>query len=191
MIGWLVAWAAAATVDPWVGEWGLDPAKSDDPHDALQRAIRAPVLTGGAATRLSPDGGAEALEADYQKLVTATTGLLAVSGRLGLVASGDEGVQLTFGGEAPVELTLGRKWTKVEIEDGTLRIRAREIAGHLVLERRVKTAVLTETFLPRAEDPSVLYVVARIDGSGIEGLEFRRVYRALHDPAEGSDSLSP
>jgi hypothetical protein len=172
--------ALADDASPWAGEWGLDPSQSDDPYEAIGRAIQEPLLTGGAASQYAPDGGSDSREDDQRRLVDSTTAMLGLSGRIGLQPRPEEGLTLTFGGEDPVDLQLGRKWTKIKTDDGTLRLRA-EADGHLVLQRRLKAALLTETFLaPDASDTMV--AVVRVDGSGIEGLEFRRVYRALNEP---------
>ena len=180
MIGlWALAVAAATDLSSWAGDWALDPSQSDDPGAALQRAISAPLVSSGAARGLAPDGGQDDREQAQRRLVEATSAMLGQSGRIALAPTDDGDLEVTFGGDAPLVVALGRRWTKVKRPDeGLLRIRA-EVEDHLVLERRHKTLALTETFLIPTE-PEIIYVVVRIDGSGIEGLEFRRVYRALH-----------
>jgi len=175
----LMSHAFAADLSPWVGEWGLDPAASDDPYEKLQQAIGVPLLSGGAARGLAPDGGADDREEQQRRLVSITTRLLALSGRIGLAPTEAADLSITYGGEPSLDVTLGRKWHKVKREDNVIRLRA-SAQDNLVVERRVKSAVLTETFLAPVE-PGVLYAVVRVDGSGVDGLEFRRVYRALHE----------
>lgn len=163
----------------WAGIWGLDPSRSDDPTMAIQRAYVAPMLTGGDAAQLSPDGGEVDHEAERTKLLYETLGLLGVSGRLALAPEGDGAIGLEWGGGEHLALVPG-KWTKVAPEEGQkYRIRVTDLGDQLIVERRLKTTILTETLLT-PEEKGELVVVVRIDGSALDpGVEFRRVYRQL------------
>jgi hypothetical protein len=177
----LVAAAFAGPLDPFQGEWGLDPIESDDPIPLLAGMVSGPVATGSAAARYSPDQGAGVGEDERNRVIDAVIRLLGVSSRLALTPDG-ESVVVTFGGEEPVTLPLGKKWSKVRRGDGsTYKMRALLDGEQLVLERRVKASVLTETFLKPVR-PDELFVVVRLDATGLAtGLEFRRAYDALHD----------
>jgi hypothetical protein len=166
----------------WAGIWGLDPSRSDDPTVAIERAYVAPMLTGGEASQMSPDGGAVDNEAERTKLVYETLAMLGVSGRLSLTPAADGAIGLEWGGGEPLALVPG-KWTKVVPEEGDrYRIRVTDFGDQLVVERRSKTTILTETLLePKGvEHANELVAVVRIDGSSIDpGVEFRRIYRHL------------
>ena len=171
----------------WAGVWGLDPSRSDDPSLAIERAYVAPMLQGGAAAEMSPDGGQVDQEAERTKLLYETLGLLGVSGRLSLAPADEGHLALEWGGGERLTLTEG-KWTKVVPEDdgGRYRIRFHDLGDQLIVERRLKTTILTETLLAPPgvvdERPHELVVVVRIDGSSLDpGVEFRRVYRQLSE----------
>ncbi|MBX2799545.1 MAG: hypothetical protein KTR31_17850 [Myxococcales bacterium] len=180
MIVWMwvsLAWATEG-LDPWVGAWGLDPVKSDDPVQTLRMAIRAPTVGSGAAGRLAPDGGQSDRQDAQARLVKTALSMLGRSGRVEFRRDEAGAMVVEFGGESPITLSPGRKWTKVRQDDGMLRIRAELGPDYLLVERRIKSMVLVETFLlPKEED--LTYAVVLVDGSGMDGVEFRRVYRAL------------
>jgi hypothetical protein len=164
----------------WAGVWGLDPSLSDDPTVAIQRAYVPPMLSGGEASQMSPDGGDVDHEVERTRLLYETLGLLGVSGRLSLAPGADGAIALEWGGGEELALVPG-KWTKVVPEDGErYRIRVHELGDQLVVERRLKTTILTETLIQPGEEKRELVVVVRIDGSALDpGVEFRRVYRQL------------
>ncbi|HHO53121.1 MAG TPA: hypothetical protein ENK18_20160 [Deltaproteobacteria bacterium] len=183
MIGWLclLGLATAGELSGWIGAWGIDPVESDDPYLALERAVRAPLLSAGSARQMAPDRGASDLEAARARVLEEMTRMLNRSGRLDLAEDEDGKLVVGFGGDTPVAVELGRGWARIKEDTGVLKVRAWRSGEHLSVERRLKTTSLTETLLP-PEDPELLYVVVRIAGSGMEGLEFRRVYRALDPP---------
>ena len=82
-----------------------------------------------------------------------------------------------------MHVTLTRKWSKVKTWNGLLRMRA-QLGEQLVLERRMKSLWITETFLA-PQDPETVVAVVRVSGSSISDFEFRRVYRALDPRPEG------
>ena len=181
--------AMAGPAAEWVGEWALDPVRSDNADRMLQRAVRAPMLdTPAPSTRqnLSPDRAAQddQMEEARRRVMTLTTTMLARSARISIREPEVEGLIVEFGGEEPMELTLTRKWTKTRRDGSTLRMRA-FADGQLTLERRIKTMRVVETLLPPDEDGTV-YAVVQIVGSGMETIEFRRVYRALSEEDAGS-----
>ena len=187
---WLATVAAfAADASPWLGEWGLDPVRSDDPLPRLEMAARAPMLATTQQTRnLSPDRAAQddEIEAARRRVLSITTGMLARSSRmtLGAPSSDDAGLTLEYGGEDPIDLTLTRKWAKAQRTEGRMKIRA-FAEDQLVVERRIKTMTIVETFLPPEEDGS-LFSVVRVVGSGMDTIEFRRAYRRLDTELETS-----
>lgn len=170
----------------WAGVWGLDPSRSDDPTQAIERAYVTPMLQGGAASAMSPDGGQVDNEAERTKLLYETLGLLGVSGRLSLAPADEEHLSLEWGGGETLTLTEG-KWTRVapEGDASRYRIRYHDLGDQLIVERRLKTTILTETLIaPHGGDqpPGELVVVVRLDGSSLDpGVEFRRVYRQLSE----------
>lgn len=180
MIGWLclVGLASAGELSGWLGAWGLDPSQSDDPQYALARSVRAPLLSSAGARQMAPDKGQSDLEAARERVLGEMTRMLLRSGRLDLAEGPDGQLLVGFGGAPAVSVAVDRGWTRVKEEDGLVKIRAWRSGDRLSVERRLKTTSLTETLLA-PDDPEQLYVVVRIAGSGVEGFEFRRVYRAL------------
>lgn len=177
------AWAAD-TPEPWFGTWSLDPIKSDDPRALVDQAVRGSLLNGGGARNLAPDGGS-GVDPDEQKrsIANSVLALLARSGQFTLSKPPNEqDLTLTYAGDAPVGLLLGRKWTKLRSNRGTMKVRA-QLSDQLILQRRERTIRITETLL-EPDSEGMLAVVVRVDGSGITPMEFRRVYRNLDAEAE-------
>ncbi len=179
---WLASAAFGADLGRLGGSWALDPARSDDPSELLYRLARSPAVQGGAASRYSPDQGTDQGEAERERAARTVNEMLGISSRVDLAGT-DDGVTITFGGEVPVEVSIGRKWKKVKRDDrDNYKIRAQQDGPHLVLERRFRSNILTETFLaPGSEATDRVYVVVRLDATGLaSGFEFRRAYAPLH-----------
>lgn len=183
MSGWVwvaTAWAGGATPDlsGFVGSWGLDPSKSDDPGEALSHAAEsAPTASASKASQLSPDGGSTPDEDAPKHALDDATALLGGSGGL-VVALASEGVTVTWTGEAPVTLPLTRHYQKVKASP-RWKARAWMDGDHLVVERRRRSTSVAETLLP-PERADELVVVVWVEGTGLaHPVEFRRVYRAL------------
>ncbi len=176
---WLASLATASDLSPWVGSWGLDPSQSDDALQRVQMAVRAPILDASGARQLSPDGSGQVDQEDHQRRVVGS--VMRLLGHSGIVewaeGSKSDVVRLTLGGDPPQELSDGRKWTKVKTDEGRYRVRV-QLGERLVLQRRADNLTVTETFLDPSDDGSVA-VVVRLEGSGLQEIEFRRVYRPL------------
>lgn len=179
------AFAADGPAGAWYGTWSLDPVRSDDPRPLVEQAVRGPLLNATGARQMAPDGGT-GIDPDEQRrvMLNSVLGLLARSGQFTLgEPSSEQDVTLTYAGDTPIGLVLGRKWVRTRSTRGVVRVRAR-LKDQLVVERREKTVRVTETLLP-PDDDGLLAVVVRVDGSGIHPLEFRRIYRNLdEDPAD-------
>lgn len=182
-----VAWADGPEVSAWYGTWSLDPARSDDPAPLVAQAARGSMLQSAGARQMAPDNGTGVdPEVQRRQIANAVLAQLARSGQFTLGPSETDGhVVLTWAGEPPIEVALGRRWTKVKSNRGVTRVRAR-LGAQLVLERRERTVHITETLLPRTE-PETLAVVVRVDGSSVYALEFRRVYRDLPEVSAEPD----
>jgi hypothetical protein len=169
----------ASAASPWAGEWGLDPSRSDEPTQMIERAYSGPVLTGRGASRYSPDGGQVDHEAERGKVLYEALGLLGVSGRLSLSPGSEGHVALGWGDGQVIELEPGRRWTKVTPEQGErYRIRVSDLGEQLLIERRAKLTEISETLIPSGQGD--LVAVVRVDGNTLDsGIEFRRVYRRL------------
>jgi hypothetical protein len=183
MIGVWCAASALAADAWWVGAWGLDPSKSDDPSALVDRAIVArPASSGSTTTRgLAPDGGEENdAEEAMRKARFDAMAILARSGRLSLGPTAD-GLVLDWG-DGPVAVH-GTKWTKARDADGDpYRVRVGIDDEVLVVQRRFKSTTLTESWLPPEADadPRTRVVVVVIAGPTlVEDVEFRRIYRKL------------
>ncbi|MEQ1572149.1 MAG: hypothetical protein ABMA64_41360 [Myxococcota bacterium] len=188
-----MGWAAAA--DPaadapaawWRGAWGLDPSRSDDPTELVQRVALAPAADGGGAgSQYAPDGGQSNAEESAQDAIYQTLSLLGRSGRVAFDPVDATTVAIDFGDGA--SLVRGSKWTKVIPETGDrYRLRIGVDDEVLVVERRFKAMVLLESWLPPAPDADEAaarsrVVVVQIDGPTLrEPVEFRRIYRRLDD----------
>ena len=179
-----VAWAADGW---WVGEWGMDPSRSDDGVKAVQDAFVAPTVAttpAGSPSSLSPDqGSTDDPDEQRQKALRDALGLLGKSGRCVFSAAGDASLEADWG-DGVVTVPFGNKWTKVTTPQGDrYRVRAWSTPEMLVVERRFKTNELTESWVPPSDaDTRDRVVVVRIVGPSLpEGVEFRRVYRRL-DP---------
>lgn len=182
-LGLGAAWAEAPGA--FAGSWGLDPARSDDPAETLQRRMRGPLYQGGPARDYSPDGVGDDGIDQRQQIIDQTLLLLALSGRLSLSA-GDEGtVVLEYGGEPPIPLVPDGRWVKLKRPDRTVwKVRLREEDDRLVIQRRVQATWVSETLLPPTE-PDTLVVVVQVDGTGLDpAVEFRRIYHRLDAGAE-------
>lgn len=175
----LLASARAADLAAFAGVWGLDPARSDDPTQAIDAALTGPVVTAGDAGRLSPDAQGEDPEELRTKLLTSVHGLLAASGTLSLAPVGGT-VTLSYGGDATVALATSGGWAKLARDGRDWKVRLREDGDRLRIERREGATHVVETLLPRPAGEAELVVVVYVDGTGLEpGVEFRRVYRPL------------
>lgn len=186
---WLSAAFAGPDLGHFVGLWGLDPSKSDDPTEAFALATQvAPDVRATAAARYAPDGGVAAAEDEQEQspkraLDDAYT-LLGASGGL-QVATVEEGVTVTWTGTAPVTVPLTRRYVKVKGGERPWRVRAWMDGDHLVVERRMRSTSVAETLLP-PERADELVVVVWVEGSSLgHPVEFRRVYRALATDAAG------
>lgn len=178
------AWAQDSVAERWYGQWSLDPVRSDDPQPLVEQAVRGPLLNSTGARQMAPDGGS-GIDPDEQKrvLVNQVLGLLARSGQFTLAEGlGPESVSLTFAGDEPLSLELGKKWIKTRSNRGVTKLRVR-LAEQLLMERRERTVRVTETLLP-PDDAGTMAVVVRVDGSGVHPMEFRRVYRNLQAVTE-------
>lgn len=192
----LSAWCAAvaAPFEPWLGTWGLDPSASDDPRERLNSAVTAPVVTGSSAARMSPDGGTASNQdsdpEDQRKhALDDALSLLAASGGIALAGAGDDLV-VTWTGEAPVTVSLARRWVKVEREPRPWKVRAWMDGPNLVVERRQRATSVAETFLP-AQRAGEAVVVVWVEAPSLRpAVEFRRVYRPL-DAAPAADPPPP
>lgn len=189
MIGWVwmsAALAGAPDLSHFAGTWGLDPSKSDDPGTALSLAIdQVPDVRMSKARQMSPDGGVSVDEDAPKHALDDATVLLGGSGGLA-VAVADEGVTVTWTGEAPVTLPLTRRYVKVK-DDRNWKARAWMDGDHLVVERRMRSTSVAETLLPPAR-PDELVVVVWVEGTALaHPVEFRRVYRAMRE----DDAASP
>jgi hypothetical protein len=169
----------ATAASPWVGEWGLDPSRSDEPSQMIERAYSGPALSNQGAGRYSPDGGEVDHEAERGKVLYEALALLGASGRLSLAPGAEGRVALGWGDGQVLELESGRRWTKVTSDDGDrYRIRVVDLGEQLLVERRAKLTEISETLIP--SDQGDLVAVVRVDGNTLEsGVEFRRVYRRL------------
>lgn len=176
--------AGAAESAWWAGEWGVDPSRSDDATQVIERAYVGPSVSSGAAQPFSPDGQGDVdHDAAKRKLLYRLMGVLGQSGRLSLADGADGAIRLGWGDGEPLRLEPGRRWTRVVDPEGDkYKIRVREDQGWLTVERKVAGALVTET-LVAPNDPAgagELVVVVSIAGSELEsGIEFRRVYRPL------------
>lgn len=180
---WWTAVALAGDL-PWAGDWGLDPTQSDKGPEQIEAIVlgRVGVGTGQqAAASMSPDptSGQDLQRDDKRRMVDSLKHLMSRSGQI-VLADAEEGVTVTYSGEEPVTLTFGRKWAKVDWGDRRVRMRAWK-GRSLTIERRIGGASVTETFLPSTE-PEEVAVVVRIEGSGVQQQEFRRIYRLLTQP---------
>ena len=178
---WLAA-AWAGDLSPWTGTWSLDPTRSDDPYRLVLQSIRNPLLGGASGRGMAADGGQGDMEAERREVRDTVMQMLAQSGQLTLTPGKEDALVVTFAGHEPLEVDVGGRWVRRRGPDGMQRLRARH-REQLVLERRRNTVIVTETFLAPTE-PGVVPVVVRVDGSGVFGFEFRRVYRLLpEEPA--------
>jgi hypothetical protein len=172
---------AAAAESWWAGEWGVDPSRSDEATQAIERAYIGPTLTAGPAQPFSPDGGGDVdVDASKRKLLYKLMAVLGRSGRLSLAEEPDGAVRLGYGDSDALRLELGNKWTRVADQDGDkYKIRVRAEDDWLMMERKVSGTVVTETVVAPKE-PGELVVVVTVVGSELDsGIEFRRVYRRL------------
>jgi hypothetical protein len=183
MMTWLCAAALAADAW-WVGQWGLDPSRSDDGAKAVEDAFVAPVAPppgAGSPTGMSPDQGQSDSEDQRQKALSDAMGLLGRSGRCVLAPVGEDALSIDFG-DGATTVALGNHWTKVQPASGDrYRIRAWLRPDVLIVERRYKTNTLTESWLPPTDPESRdRAVVVQLQGPSLtNGVEFRRVYRRL------------
>lgn len=178
---WTAAWAGP--VDPWAGTWGLDPAESDDPGERLRAAVTAPIVSGGRAASMAPDGGASSAGAEDERshALDDAFDLLGCSGGIELRPAGD-GLSVAWTGEAAVVLPLTRRWVKHEREAHRWKVRAWRDGPNLVVERRQRATSVAETFLPTTA-PDEVVVVVWVEGPSLHPpVEFRRVYRTIGAP---------
>jgi hypothetical protein len=183
--------AFAGAWDPWLGVWGLDPSESDDPQERLSASVTDPVVNGGAAAKMSPDGGNSDPEEERKHALDDALELLGSSGGIELRPAGDELV-VVWTGELPVTVGVDRRWVKVAREPHRWKVRAWMDGANLVVERRQRATSVAETFLP-AQRPDEVVVVVWVEGPSLHPpVEFRRVYRPLSAaPAVGAEGADP
>jgi hypothetical protein len=181
MILCAIASAFAVDLAAFAGDWGVDPAKSDDAAAAVMGAPPGAGLGQGAAEGLSPDQQGEdpeELDAARQRMLSDILLMLSGSGQMMLRPSG-ESLEITLAGEAPVRLEVDGPWGRMDCGDARCRLRLRDEGDRLLLERRMKATKIEETLLPPAPDGTMVAVVHVVTSSAARPIELRRVYRRL------------
>jgi len=173
--------ALAVDLAAFAGDWGVDPARSDDVAAAVMGAPPGATLGDGGANDLSPDQKGEGQEEEDNaraRMMADILLLLSGSGQMVLRLDGDA-IELTLAGEAPVRVEPDGAWVRAECGDAECRVRMREEGDRLVLERKMRSTRVEETLLTPAEDRTMVSVVHVETSAAARPIEFRRVYRAL------------
>lgn len=181
MIAWIIASVAHGAEPWWRGAWGLDPSQSDDPGALLDASFRGGGLT-PSASRLAPDGAADAAEETFDKARTENVKYVSRSGRVAFATPQPGTVDLEFDQALVPGVSLEGGWTKVEDADlGRYKVRLWDRGDELTVERRFRGMSLYETWIaPTEAGAEERVVVVQLQGATLSGVvEFRRVYRRL------------